>query len=118
MQSLVNSLKGSDWIETTANMVFSPDNNTTSAIWKLVHTLRLVDKLVSADPGGGWVPGHPEAGVPLIRNAEVPGAEHSHCRKQHSQHSRSFEFQCIQFGNLSAMYLLYCSYKTIINRLK
>lgn len=49
---------------------------------KHVRTLRLVDNLVSVNPGGGGVPGHPEAGVPLIRNTQIPGAEHSHCRKQ------------------------------------
>lgn len=47
-----------------------------------VHTLRLVDKFVSGDPRGGGVPGYSEAGVPLIRNTEVPRAKHAHCRKQ------------------------------------
>lgn len=66
--------------------IFEPDCFT---LHNNIHTLRLVNKLVSVNPGGGGVPGHPEAGVPLIRNTEVPGAEHTHCwkrRKRSSQH--------------------------------
>lgn len=49
-----------------ANHTFSLATNTTLAPLRHVRTLRLVDKLVSVNPGGGRVPGHPEAGVPLI----------------------------------------------------
>ena len=38
-----------------------------------------VDQLVPQDGGGHGVPGHAEAGVPLVRHAQVPGLHQTHC---------------------------------------
>lgn len=49
---------------------------------KNIRTLRLVDEFVSVDFGRGGVPGYLEAGVPLIRNTEISGAQHINCGKR------------------------------------
>lgn len=84
----------------------------TTVYRKLFHTLRLVDELVSINPGGGRVPGYPEAGVPLIRNTEIPGAEHTHCgeRDRAAQSARASVY-CSEMQALS----LFSVYSLLVN---
>lgn len=56
------------------------------------HTFGLVEQLVSVNLRGGGVPGHPEASVPFVRNAKVPGSEHIHCGAP-TQASQHMQFQ-------------------------
>lgn len=69
-------------------------------LYQHAHTLGLVEQLVSINLRGGGVPGHPEASVPFIGNAEVSGSEHVHCgaTTRASQHRLSLVVpQCIHF---------------------